>query len=494
MAGPIYGGYSGYSSYSNYTQPYGMQSAQSLATQFNSNFNVARPEPPKKKSGGIFGAIKDVATGFVKGAINTVKSLATPQGLLMLAAGIALVVATGGAATPFLIGAGVAMGGAKMATSAAKGDWEGVGEGLFGVTASVAGARMGPKSFTQAGTGKVFTTPNLSATGGGRFSNMIGTARNYGNFLRGKTTLLDDAGNATNMTIGQLAKSNAGHFYNNNPVVLNTRAAVGDFSRNAGSRLSGMRTSAGEAYTSFRANPSGTARTWGTTARDTAGRWYNQGRQYATNAYDSARTRYANFRNGGANPADDGIIKGTFRVVDDAPAIQPNRLAITDGRPANIARDSYGNQLALPAPKSTALATVDDAGTALATVDDTAAAGAGRTGTNTGTNTGTGTHGTTSGTDALRARAQANMRAEYDALNARVAAGERLNPLESQWMTYYGRALGETGSASFAQKVATPFQFLAAGARTYPGGAAATIGAGQPWFNPVERQAQGYYA
>jgi hypothetical protein len=98
---------------------------------------------------------------FLKGGVvDTVKSICSPQGLLMLGVGAALYLnpVTGPfmlAATPFLIGAGVAMGGTKMVTNgvgslikAAEGDVEGsymdaqaAGQGAATMGLSLVGAR-----------------------------------------------------------------------------------------------------------------------------------------------------------------------------------------------------------------------------------------------------------------------------------------------------------------------------------------------------------------
>ncbi len=278
---PGYGGYSGYSSYSGFFQPTGMQSAQSLADTYNNNYtHVPRPEH-KKEEGGLFGAIKGFAKGFfVNGPINMVKSLFTPQGLLMLAGGIALTVATGGAALPFLVGAGVVMGGVKMASSAMKGDWEGMGEGAFGVAISVAGAKAAPKGFTNAATGEVFSMPaaEAAASSGGRFSSMFASAKNYGNVLLGRTELVGSQGNT--MTLGALAKTNAGNFWNTNPTVLNLRTGAGN-----------LRTQAGEAWTNFRAAPGETMRGWYGSAREAGTNFVNDVRSNPDGMFAGVRQK-----------------------------------------------------------------------------------------------------------------------------------------------------------------------------------------------------------
>ena len=207
--------------YSNYAPSAmaGGESAQSLAGQFNTQFSGSgghAAAPPKKEGGGIFGAIKGFAKGFVNGAINTVKSLATPKGLLMAIGGAALIVATGGAATPFLIGAGVAMGGSKMVSSAAKGDWEGMGEGAFGVAASAAGARFGPKTF-KGPAGETLAMAKPTGTG------MLASAKNYGSTLMGKTKLVDaTTGAPTSYSLGGVAKTN----FVNNPTVQRVQSSA----------------------------------------------------------------------------------------------------------------------------------------------------------------------------------------------------------------------------------------------------------------------------
>lgn len=97
-----------------------------------------------------------------KGVVNTVKGMFCDENgfslkrtlttVAVAAAGTALCVVTGGAATPFLIGAGVAMGGVQIAGGAikaataktdaqAEAAWQDIGGGTFAVGASFVGAK-----------------------------------------------------------------------------------------------------------------------------------------------------------------------------------------------------------------------------------------------------------------------------------------------------------------------------------------------------------------
>ncbi|WP_373532057.1 hypothetical protein [Vampirovibrio sp.] len=97
---------------------------------------------PKKK--GVAGFLQGIANG----AINTVKSLFTLQGLATTVGAGALVWATGGAALIPLAALGAGIGGFQMLNGAANGDTEAVGEGFFATAASLLGLKFTPKKVT----------------------------------------------------------------------------------------------------------------------------------------------------------------------------------------------------------------------------------------------------------------------------------------------------------------------------------------------------------
>ena len=104
---------------------------------------------------------------FAKGIVSPITSMfKSPKnfikGALMIAGCAALCVATGGAATPFLVAGGVAMGGFQVVKGAvkahnaktdgeAKAAWEEIGGGTATVALSVAGAKAAAKSAAAAG-------------------------------------------------------------------------------------------------------------------------------------------------------------------------------------------------------------------------------------------------------------------------------------------------------------------------------------------------------
>jgi hypothetical protein len=96
---------------------------------------------PGQKTGGIKGFFKGIA----QGAVNTIKGIFTPQGLLMLGGTAALVALTGGAILPLLGAVGIGIGGYQLVKGAAAGDTEKMGEGVFSLGLSALGF-MGPKT------------------------------------------------------------------------------------------------------------------------------------------------------------------------------------------------------------------------------------------------------------------------------------------------------------------------------------------------------------
>lgn len=94
----------------------------------------------EKKSGGLFGGIKDFFSGIVKGATNLIKSLADPKTWLMIVACAALcfIFPPAGMA---LLAIGVAMAGSQIVKGVSSGNMEQVGEGVFNLGLSAVGAR-----------------------------------------------------------------------------------------------------------------------------------------------------------------------------------------------------------------------------------------------------------------------------------------------------------------------------------------------------------------
>lgn len=111
-------------------------------------YNNAMSGGGEKKSGGLFGGIKDFFSGIVKGATNLLKSLADPKTWLLIAgcAALCMIFPPAGFA---LMAVGVAMAGSKILKGATTGDWSQVGEGVFDLGLTAVGARS-----TMGGVGK----------------------------------------------------------------------------------------------------------------------------------------------------------------------------------------------------------------------------------------------------------------------------------------------------------------------------------------------------
>jgi hypothetical protein len=185
MINPV--GYSGYSNYgvgssgsaSATPETKDISFSGSSATRQSSSSSA---EP--KKSGGIGGFFK----GIVKGAVNAVKSLATPKGLLMAAAGIAACVAFPVAAPLILGGVAVAAGGSKIYQGVKSGDTEKIGEGVFTAGAGVAGA---------VGTGAVGSVLSRSKGAGAGATAEAGAATEAGANTAETGAITTEAGAAT---------------------------------------------------------------------------------------------------------------------------------------------------------------------------------------------------------------------------------------------------------------------------------------------------------
>lgn len=191
-------------------------------------------------------SIGEWCLNFVKGGVvDTVKSICSPQGLLMLGVGAALYLnpVTGPfmlAATPFLIGAGVAMGGTKLATNgvsslikAAEGDVEGsymdaqaAGQGAATVGLSLVGAR----SFYRGGGAVSVNGRQAYAFGPNNNMGTKDAVKNLFLDMRGKLPRVYNDGtavvgaNGQNMSLFQIARQNAGQAWVNKGQIFSRSA------------------------------------------------------------------------------------------------------------------------------------------------------------------------------------------------------------------------------------------------------------------------------
>ena len=179
------GSVSGYGSspYSSYINPPSASTAVPGGSAQDVSFSSSAPpaEQPKK-SGGIGGFFK----GIVKGAVNMVKSLCTPKGLLMAAAGVAACIAFPVAAPLVLGGMAVVGGGAQMVKGFASGNTEQAGEGFL--TAGL--GAVGIKASGALSAGKAAGTEGAAASEGSSWNPM-----NW--FKSGKTAAADEAAATT---------------------------------------------------------------------------------------------------------------------------------------------------------------------------------------------------------------------------------------------------------------------------------------------------------
>lgn len=119
-----------------------------LTSGAGDTFSLSSPRPETQKKGFV-GAVKDVGKGILNGALNTVKSLFTWQGLAMTLGTAGLIAVFGAPVVmPFLIAGGALAGGYQMLGGVVEGDWKKVGEGIFTLGATGVGAKYGPKEFT----------------------------------------------------------------------------------------------------------------------------------------------------------------------------------------------------------------------------------------------------------------------------------------------------------------------------------------------------------
>jgi hypothetical protein len=98
--------------------------------------------PPTAKAENQQGPVHGFLEGMKNGLVGTVKGLFSVNGLLMMGGTLALIAATGGAATPFLVAAGVGAGAFQMGHGLLRGDWEEMGRGAFMAGSTFLGAKF----------------------------------------------------------------------------------------------------------------------------------------------------------------------------------------------------------------------------------------------------------------------------------------------------------------------------------------------------------------
>lgn len=129
---------------------------------------AAKPENHEGPVGGFMEGVKNGLTGMVK-------SLFSVNGLLMMGGTLALIAATGGAATPLLVAAGAGVGAFQMGHGLLKGDWEEMGRGAFMAGTSVLGAKY---DFAGGASKATATTSKAVSSASGVLSNASKIASN----------------------------------------------------------------------------------------------------------------------------------------------------------------------------------------------------------------------------------------------------------------------------------------------------------------------------
>jgi hypothetical protein len=170
----------------------------------------APDEKPENKEGMLGGFF----SGFLNGLKDSVQSLFSWKGLLMMGAIAGLAVATGGAIVPFLVALGGGVGLYQMGTGLLKGDWEEMGRGAFTLGSTALGAKVDFKSVSQLGTGNKFAMAVSSAEKNGVAAAQGKTPGIFDNFrmLAGKK--LPNANGNGSKSIYELLGSNAKYRYN----------------------------------------------------------------------------------------------------------------------------------------------------------------------------------------------------------------------------------------------------------------------------------------
>ena len=174
------------------TYPQGVLPPSALLSSQGVTQPAAAPKPQHK---GFFGTLFGAAKSLVKGATvglgkALIHSLTDPKSLLMMAAGAALIIGTGGAATPFVVGAGLAMAGKTVVTNGivaakayASGDdaagdaaLENVGTGLGAGALAVAGAKIDIAGDTEGATASDISTTDAIKGTYGKIKTGVGSA------------------------------------------------------------------------------------------------------------------------------------------------------------------------------------------------------------------------------------------------------------------------------------------------------------------------------
>lgn len=151
------------------------------AVQSEQRKKIPPDQKPENKNG-IFGGFLH---GLKNAFDNTIKSIFTPQGILAIAAFIALNAMTGGALTPILFVAGIGFGGYQTGKGLLTGDWEQVGEGAFTLGTTYLGAKFDTKSIKHSKTDQKYGMA-LSSTGKAGAEKAVPTTMDNLNLLRGK--------------------------------------------------------------------------------------------------------------------------------------------------------------------------------------------------------------------------------------------------------------------------------------------------------------------
>lgn len=111
------------------------------------SLELSSRKPQSSQSGGGFAkGITDFGKGFLNGGYKAVTSLFSLKGLAVALGSAGLVAATGGAALPFLLAAGVAVGGVQFGSGILSGNMKESGEGFFNAITALAGTKFMPKS------------------------------------------------------------------------------------------------------------------------------------------------------------------------------------------------------------------------------------------------------------------------------------------------------------------------------------------------------------
>jgi hypothetical protein len=157
--------------------------------------------------GGFFGGMWNSLKGMLK-------SLCTPEGLLLVGGIIALNFMTCGAITPILFALGVGVGGYQMGKGIVKGDWEMMGAGAFTLGTTFLGAKFDFHNVKNAQTGEKFAMAVSQTPKGGITAPSKATPGMMDNFrLVGGQKMSGTQGGSQN--IYQVGWSNMKYRWNN---------------------------------------------------------------------------------------------------------------------------------------------------------------------------------------------------------------------------------------------------------------------------------------